>query len=41
MKFQEIVVYVLVLIAIGFLVRKFIWKKKSDKNCGDDDCGCH
>ncbi|MGL2962749.1 FeoB-associated Cys-rich membrane protein [Flavobacterium sp. RSB2_4_14] len=41
MNFQEILVYVLVIVALGFLARKFIWKPKSKKNCGKDDCGCH
>jgi hypothetical protein len=41
MDFQEILVYVVLIVALGFLVRKFIWKPKSKKNCGDDGCGCH
>jgi hypothetical protein len=41
MDFQEIVVYVIVLVAIVFLVQKIIWRPKSKKNCGDNDCGCH
>ena len=43
MNIQEILVYISLGIAIGFLVTKFIWKpkSKSKKNCGDDDCGCH
>jgi hypothetical protein len=41
MDFQEKLVYLIVLAAIGFLVRKFFWKSKSKKNCGDDGCGCH
>jgi hypothetical protein len=41
MDFQEILVYVLVIVALGFLVRKFFWKSKSKENCGDDGCGCH
>jgi len=41
MDFQEILVYILVIVALGFLVRKFIWTPKSKKNCGDGDCGCH
>jgi hypothetical protein len=40
MNFQEIAVYVILGFAIGFLARKFFWKKKSKKNCGTDDCGC-
>jgi len=41
MDFQEIGVYIVVLLAVAFLVRKYIWKPKSKKNCGNDDCGCH
>ena len=40
MNFQEIIVYIILGFAIAFLVRKFFWKKKSDENCGNDDCGC-
>jgi uncharacterized membrane protein YuzA (DUF378 family) len=39
---QEILAYIILGIAVAFLIRKFFWKKKkSDKNCGNDDCGCH
>lgn len=39
---QEILAYITLGIAIAFLVRKFFFKKKkSDKNCGSDDCGCN
>jgi hypothetical protein len=39
---QEILAYIILGIAIAFLIWKFFWKKKkSDKNCGNDDCGCH
>jgi hypothetical protein len=41
MNFQEIGVYIVVLLAVGFLVIKYIWKPKPKKNCGNDDCGCH
>jgi hypothetical protein len=40
---QEILVYITLAVAIGFLVKKFFWKKKpkkSNKSCGED-CGCH
>lgn len=40
MVVQEIIAFSLLAIAIGFLVRKFFWKKKSKKNCGDGNCGC-
>lgn len=41
--FQEILAFITLVIAVAFLVRKFFWKKKkkSDKNCGTDDCGCN
>ncbi|WP_370637857.1 FeoB-associated Cys-rich membrane protein [Flavobacterium wongokense] len=38
---QEILVYLTVAAALAFIIRKFFWKRKSKKNCGDDDCGCH
>lgn len=38
---QEILVYLTVIAALAFLIRKFFWKKKKKKNCGDDGCGCH
>ncbi len=41
MNYQTILVYISLSIAVFFLVRKFFWKQKSKKNCGDDDCGCH
>jgi hypothetical protein len=40
--FQEIIAFAALGIALAFLIKKFFFKKKkSDKNCGDDDCGCH
>jgi F0F1-type ATP synthase membrane subunit b/b' len=41
--FQNIIIAVFGLIALAFLVKKYIWnpKKKNDKSCGHDDCGCH
>lgn len=42
---QEILVFALFAVAVGFLIKKFFWKgkKKSKKACGSDgiDCGCH
>jgi glycopeptide antibiotics resistance protein len=38
---QEIIAFIVLGIALAFLIRKFFFKKKSDKNCGGDDCGCH
>ncbi len=40
-KFQEILVYIALGIAIGFLAQKFTGKKKSKKGCDKDDCACH
>jgi hypothetical protein len=37
---QEIIAVGILLLALAFLIRKFFWKKKSNKNCGDGDCGC-
>ena len=40
---QELLVYIALLVALGFLVKKFFWKKsakKKSKSCGED-CGCH
>lgn len=42
MSFQHILVYIAVLLAVGFLVKKFLFpKKKTAKACGKSDCGCH
>ncbi|MGK4566618.1 FeoB-associated Cys-rich membrane protein [Flavobacterium sp. 3HN19-14] len=38
---QEILALSALAIAIFFLSKKFFFKKKSKKNCGSDDCGCH
>nr|WP_281324462.1 FeoB-associated Cys-rich membrane protein [Flavobacterium sp. IMCC34518] len=38
--FQEIIAFLVLSIAIAFLIRKFFFKKKSKKNCGGNDCGC-
>ena len=40
MNIQEILVYVVLVIAVAFLYKKFFGKKKPKKDCGDD-CGCH
>ena len=45
MNIQEILVYIVLIIAVAFLGKKFFFKmknsdKNSDKNCGDD-CGCN
>lgn len=37
---QEILVYITLTLAIGFLVKKLIWKKKTkQKGCGEN-CDC-
>jgi hypothetical protein len=42
MNIQEIIAFAALGIALAFLIKKFfLKKKKSDKNCGDDNCGCH
>jgi uncharacterized membrane protein YwzB len=45
---QDILVYVLLAVAVGYLVKKFLLPKSlfasdqgSRKGCGQDDCGCH
>jgi hypothetical protein len=38
---QEIAAFIALAIAVGFLIKKFfLKKKKSDKDCGSNDCGC-
>jgi hypothetical protein len=39
-NFQTIGVIIIGAIAIGFLVKKYFFKTKSKKACGDDGCGC-
>ncbi|MCF1421029.1 FeoB-associated Cys-rich membrane protein [Mangrovimonas sp. AS18] len=40
---QTILVFSAVILAAGFLVRKFFFpnSKKAANSCGKDDCGCH
>ena len=38
---QEIIAYVVLGIAVAFLIKKIFFKKKKSKDCGSDDCGCH
>tara|TARA_R110002020_G_scaffold233171_2_gene444923 strand:+ start:532 stop:684 length:153 start_codon:yes stop_codon:yes gene_type:complete len=46
---QNILVLITFLVALGYLVTKFIWKpsflgggsSKDKSACGKDDCGCH
>ncbi|MEN9875116.1 MAG: hypothetical protein RLZZ529_113 [Bacteroidota bacterium] len=37
---QEILAFGILILALSFLIRKYFWKKKSAKNCGNGDCGC-
>lgn len=40
MNLQEILTYICLALAVGFLLKKFFWKKKATKkNCGDN-CDC-
>lgn len=43
MDIQKILAFTVLILAIAFLIRKFFFKKKkkSDKSCGSDDCGCN
>lgn len=40
---QNILAFSTLIIAVAYLIFKFIWKpkKSSSKNCSSDDCGCH
>lgn len=40
MDFQEIVIYLALVVAVFFLGRKFFLKKKKN-DCGNDNCGCN
>jgi large-conductance mechanosensitive channel len=37
---QEIIAFVVLALALFFLIKKFFFKKKKSKGCGDNDCGC-
>ncbi|MDR9401675.1 MAG: FeoB-associated Cys-rich membrane protein, partial [Psychroflexus sp.] len=37
---QEILVFITVSFAVGYLIKKFFFKKKSSNSCGSDNCGC-
>lgn len=47
MMIQEILTISVFVIAVGYLITKFIWKpsfmrkKKKSNSCGTSDCGCH
>ncbi|MFY8009264.1 MAG: FeoB-associated Cys-rich membrane protein [Flavobacterium sp.] len=38
---QTIITYCLVGLAVFFLIKPLFKSKKSKKNCGGGDCGCH
>ena len=45
---QNILVYCILAVAVGYLVKKFLLPKSlfasdkgNTKGCGEDDCGCH
>ncbi|WP_276168426.1 hypothetical protein [Zobellia alginiliquefaciens] len=45
---QPILVYIILAVAVGYLVKKFFLpkalfasKKGNGKDCGQDGCGCH
>lgn len=43
MDYQEIIVYVLLILAIGYFVKKSFGKKKNKNgggSCGSGNCGC-
>lgn len=46
-NWQEILVYLILALAVAYLIRKFIWnpsaskKRKLPGGCGEEDCGCH
>ncbi|MEE9406818.1 MAG: FeoB-associated Cys-rich membrane protein [Polaribacter sp.] len=37
---QEIIAYSLVVLAVAFLIKKYFFPSKKDKNCSSD-CSCH
>ncbi|MDG1528352.1 MAG: FeoB-associated Cys-rich membrane protein [Polaribacter sp.] len=37
---QEIISYIVLIIAVSFLLRKFVFKSKKNKNGCDTNCGC-
>ncbi|URC15028.1 FeoB-associated Cys-rich membrane protein [Flavobacterium sp. B183] len=40
MMIQEIIAFIILFIAVGYLIKKFFWKSKKKKDCGDHNCGC-
>ena len=38
---QNVIVYILLFVAVAFLLKKFVFKKKNKGACGsDNNCGC-
>jgi hypothetical protein len=37
---QEIIAFAILGFAVVFLIRKFFWKSKKKKDCGDGNFGC-
>ncbi|MBL4643991.1 MAG: FeoB-associated Cys-rich membrane protein [Flavobacteriaceae bacterium] len=37
---QEIIVYIILLLSVAFLAKKFIFKSKKAKKSCDTGCGC-
>jgi len=43
--FQNIIVILIFIVALGYIITKFFWtpsflKKKDDSGCGSGNCGC-
>jgi predicted small secreted protein len=41
MDVQEVLLYVILGLAVVFLLRKFVFKPKNKKGNCDSDCGCN
>lgn len=37
---QEIIAFAILGIAVTFLIKKYFFKSKKKKDCGDGNCGC-
>ena len=37
---QEIIAYIVLIVAVSFLLRKFVFKSKKNKKGCASDCGC-
>jgi len=37
---QEIIAFIALGLALGYLTKKFFFKKSISKKCGPNDCGC-